>query len=287
MDDRVVYLKTVPDDADVFIDNHKQKTQAITEVTIPNNTCVNVKVSKAGFAIEERTYCNKDNEEVPPANAVVKLKDRLVEVTSDIDDASIVVNGKEAGKKTGKVKVEEGKCAVVVIKRPGYVAQRHEYCNKQEGALPDAQYLYKMDKDEAYDESEQADNANKAFTLQINGDAKLAWQTLVSIISSKFDEIQTIDANTNYLRTSWVGTIFNKNTNFPSMVRTRVVVTSGGFNPLKFNVKVQSEMSKLPDDNTRQSCMSPTANQDECFESWNRVLRKYSELYSEILDRIK
>jgi hypothetical protein len=287
MDERIVYLKTQPADADIFIDGHKQKEQGSAEVSIPNNECVKVKVIKPGFATEEVSYCNKDNEATPPTNDVIKLKDRLAEVSVDIDDAAIIVDGKEVGKKTAKVKIMENKCAAVVIKKGGYVTQKYEWCNKSEGALPDAKYTITMDKDQAYDESEQSDQANKAFTIQINGDAKLDWQTLVSIISSKFDEIQTIDATTNYLRTAWVGEVFNKNTPFPSMVRTRVVVTNGGFNPLKFNVKVQSEMSKVSDDFSKNNCVSPTANQDECFEPWNRVLRKYSEMYGEILDRIK
>ncbi len=287
MNDRIVYLKTSPPDADIFIDNKKQETKGSAEVAIPNNSCVTVKVVKVGFANEEKKYCNMDAEEVPPNSDLIKMKDRLSEVTVDPDDASIFVDGKELGKKTAKVKVSEGKCASVVVKKAGYVSQRYEWCNKPDGVLPDTKYSFKMDKDEAYDQSEQSDQANKAFTLQINGDAKQAWQILVSIISSKFDEIQTIDASTNYLRTSWVGAIYNKNTPFPSMVRTRIVVTNGGFNPLKINVKVQSEMSKVSDDFSKQNCVSPTANQDECFEAWNRVLRKYSELYGEILDRIK
>jgi hypothetical protein len=287
MDERVVYIKTQPADADIYIDGKKQKEQGTAEVTIPNNECTKVKVSKVGFATEEISYCNKDNEAAPPTNDVIKLKDRLAEVTVDIDDATIFVDGKEVGKKTAKVKIQENKCVAVVIKKQGYVTQKYEWCNKQDGALPEAKYTITMDKDQAYDESEQSDQANKAFTLQINGDAKQAWQTLVSIISSKFDEIQTIDATTNYLRTAWVGEVYNKNTPFPSMVRTRVVVTNGGFNPLKINVKVQSEMSKVTDDFSKNNCVSPTANQDECFEAWNRILRKYSELYGEILDRIK
>ncbi|MBV9987392.1 MAG: hypothetical protein JO301_06915, partial [Chitinophagaceae bacterium] len=94
---------------------------------------------------------------------------------------------------------------------------------------------------------------------------------------------------TSYLRTNWVGTVFNKNSLFKSIVRTRVIITSGGTTPLKYNVKIQSEISKADCATAKSSDGKPqvTTSMDQCFEPVDRLLRKYTDLIREVQVRLQ
>ena len=80
------------------------------------------------------------------------------------------------------------------------------------------------------------------------------------------------------------------------MIRNRVIITYGG-ETNKYNIKIQSEVSKPESNcvrgandlslNSKGSSTALTATNDECFEPIDRILRKYSDLISEIQRRFK
>ena len=91
-----------------------------------------------------------------------------------------------------------------------------------------------------------------------------------------------------------IGKTFNVGSDFKSMIRTRVIITYGG-EANKYNIKILSEITK-PESNCARSAndynngsksASLTATNDECFEPVDRILRKYSDLISEIQRRFK
>lgn len=290
LEDRVVSVKTNPQDAIIYVEDNK-KGEGSAQIIIPKDKCVTVKVDKAGFVSNEITYCNKESEPVPPFNDEIKLRDRKAQINVIPEDAKIFVDGKEVAKGNYSVKIASGKCTEILVVKPSFVTERYDLCNQPDAQAPEAVYSIKMKEDEAYQQSEESSIANKNFTLTIdnpNINQADAWKKLVSIIQSRFDEIETIDASTNYLKTNWVGKTFNQGSQYPSMIRTRVIITSAG-SANNFNIKIQSELSKTSADcsgagnDFTKRRLTPTM--DECFEPVDRILRKYSDLISEIQRR--
>ena len=293
LEDRLVSVHSTPSDAEIFVDEIK-KGEGSADVIIPKDKCVTVKITKLGFAPKEVKYCNRENEIKPPLVDELKLKDRKIQFNVFPEDAKIFVDGKEVGKGSYSVKVSEERCTEVIIVRSSYVSERYELCNKAEYQQPEPTYSVKLSEDEAYQQSEESSIANKNFTVEVNAATNPldAWKRITSIIQSRFDEIEALDGTTTYLRTSWVGSTFNKNSQFKSIVRTRVIITSGGSAPLKYNVKIQSEISKADcasfrSSDDKYSKAQITTNMDQCFEPVDRLLRKYTDLIREIQVRLQ
>jgi hypothetical protein len=296
LEDRIVSVKAEPQDATIYVDG-KKKAEGTTQVIIPKDKCVVVRVEKQSFISNEVTYCNKDLENPPPFSDVIKLRDRSIQVNAMPEDASIFVDGKEVAKGTYTMKLNAGKCSELLVLKSGFVGYKSTLCNQPDATAPEGNYAIQLKQDEAYLQSEQSSIANKNFNLIIENTTITpldGWKKLVSIIQSYFDEIETVDFSTSYLKTNWVGKTFNAGSEFKSMIRTRVIITYGG-ETNKYNIKILSEITK-PDSNCSRSAndvnnssnsTSLTATNDECFEPVDRILRKYSELISEIQRRFK
>ena len=107
--------------------------------------------------------------------------------------------------------------------KQGFVGNRLSLCNQTDAPAPELSYSISLKEDEAYLQSEPSSLANKNFSLTVENHTILppdAWKRLVSTIQSRFDEIETIDFSTSYLKTSWVGKMFNTGSDFKSMIRT-------------------------------------------------------------------
>jgi len=290
LEDKIMTVRSLPADADIYVDD-KKKGEGVVEVIIPRDKCVMVKIDKLGYASKEVRYCNKETEVAPPLVDEIRLKDRKITFNVTPEDARIYLDGKEVAKGSYSVKVPEDRCAEILIVRPSYVTEKYELCNKAEYQQPEPTYAIKLTEDEAYQQSEESSIANKNFTVEVNAATNPveAWKRLTSIVQSRFDEIEAIDGTTSYLRTNWVGTVFNKNSLFKSIVRTRVIITSGGTTPLKYNVKIQSEISKADCATAKSSDGKPqvTTSMDQCFEPVDRLLRKYTDLIREVQVRLQ
>jgi hypothetical protein len=296
LEDRIISIKSDPADGTIFVDG-KKKADGATQVIIPRDKCVVVRVEKHGFIANEVTYCNKELETPPPLTDVIKLKDRSIQVNVMPEDSRIFLDGKEVGKGTYSMKLNAGKCSELLVLKSGFVGQRMSLCNQTDAAAPEANYSLQLKEDEAYLQSEQSSIANKNFNLVIENATitpQDAWKKLVSIIQAYFDEIETVDFSTSYLKTNWVGKTFNVGSEFKSMIRTRLIITYGG-EANKYNIKILSEITK-PESNCARSAnditsgnksASLTATNDECFEPVDRILRKYSDLISDIQRRFK
>lgn len=295
LEDRIISIKADPADATIFVDG-KKKGEGTTQVIIPKDKCVVVRVEKSSFIANEVTYCNKELETVPPLTDLIKLKDRSIQINAMPEDARVFVDGKEVGKGSYTMKLNAGKCSEILVLKSGFVGYKSTVCNQSDATAPEGAYSIQLKEDEAYLQSEQSSIANKNFNLIIENTTitpQEGWKKLVSIIQSYFDEIETVDFSTSYLKTNWVGKTFNVGSDFKSMIRTRVIITYGG-ETNKYNIKILSEITK-PESNCARSAndvsnsksSSLTATNDECFEPVDRILRKYGELISEIQRRFK
>jgi hypothetical protein len=289
LEDRFVEIKASPADASILVDG-KSKGIGKADVVIKKNSCVKVSVEHPGYVSKTVSFCNKDNETEPPLSQEIQLRDRSAQFIVQPDNASISVDGKEVGKGTYEVKIPDGKCVEVFIHADGFAPIQQNLCNRQDGVQPDSVYTIKMVDDEAFTQSEQSGVANGIFGVEVNPDTDPieAWKKLCSIIQTYFDEIESQDATTSYLKTNWVASIpFNLTSPFPRIIRTRVVVTSGGSNPLKYNIKIQSEISRMGKDCKPEGMKYPPVNRDDCFDPFSRIFRKYKDLITEVQARLK
>jgi hypothetical protein len=189
-------------------------------------------------------------------------------------DAEIYVNGKLLGKGSMELIVPKKDCITVIVKKVGFLIEKIEFCNWKNLPKPPKSYYLELKVDDAYIASIQTDIANNDIELVCNTQTKdKAWRLMNQIILAHFDVIEMTDKETGYLRTAWSLQTFKQNS-----IRTRVILKQSGENPVVFKVKLVSEESGLP----RTSVKS-----DQLFREWDRVLRAYSSIISELQARIK
>ncbi len=272
--DRVIKVTADPQGASILADGIKMgETNA--DVIVPNNSCVTISVTKEGFAPTEESFCNKRDEENPPYAKSFSLKDRLVQVVTAPDDASIKIDGRTVGNGTYTVSLKVGQCATVEVSREGFDAQIKTFCNQPSAEAPPATASIKLIEDEAYAASfkDEQTNINYAISVNTKYTNDKAWKTISQVIMQKFDVIEVTDPVTGYMRTAWnVKTFQNGKT-----IRTRCIVKLGSTDPLKYVVKMVSEISSIP---------GASVKDDENFKEWDRLLSTYKDVISEIQARI-
>jgi hypothetical protein len=299
LEDRVVSVTAVPNTATIYADGKKQGI-GNANVVIHRDECAKVSVEQNGYSTEQKTYCNKDNEPAPPVNDEIALKDREVEINVTPSDAEIDIDGKKMAAGTYKMKIIQGECKEVYITKNGFSRFGAILCNQTDKTGPQPAYHVTLNVDEAFKESDQSSSgyANQKFEVPVKKELApdVAWKVLISIISSKFNEYKQLDANSCYLTTNWTSSnIFNDRPTegsdkaFPQIIRTRVLVSlataPSATSPLTYHVTIQSEISKIDRDCTSKYKVPPVSS-DECFQPFEYVLRTYSELISQIQQRM-
>jgi hypothetical protein len=246
------------------------------QIAVPFGSCVTLTVAKEGYASIEKSYCNKENMVAPPMNETFVLKDRVVQINTTPENAQIKVDGKVVSNNGFKLQILEGQCVEVEVSKEAFDTQRKNYCNNPNmGMLPITDHINLVE-DEAWTSSIQSDQANVNFTIEVNPtiDEETAWKILSQIIMSQFDILEITDKSTGYMRTAWHIRNFSNGTT----VRTRVIVKQGNISPLKYVVKIVSEISIVK---------NASVKDDENFREWDRLLKSYKDLISEIQARLQ
>jgi len=277
--DRQVRLEVIPADGNVSV-NGVTVGKGNQDVRVPLGDCVTVNVTKDGFVEYTKVFCNKpDTDPEPPIRESARLEDRLVQITSQPDDAAIEIAGKRVGVGSYDLKVPKNACVEVRISKEGYIRYVKNYCNQDNMQEPPSTDFIEMAVDEAYSSSVSSDLANVRITVPVNTEfsAEEAWRILSSIVTRYFDILETVDFNTGYLTTSWQVENFQS-----SIIRTRVIVSSGGnSDQLAYSVKLISQEAFLDGQN------QVTVKDDEKFEDWERILKRYEGLIQEIQARLQ
>jgi hypothetical protein len=275
LNDRVVNVTGHPAGSSILVDGVKIGEDS-KQITVPFNSCVTVSVTKEGFASAEKSYCNKENMVAPPLNEVFVLKDRVVQINTTPDNAQIKVDGKVISNNGFKLVILEGQCVEVEVSKEAFDTQKKNYCNTTNtGLLPITDHINLVE-DEAWTSSIQSDQANVNFSVTVNPalNEEAAWKMLSQIIMSQFDILEITDRSTGYMRTAWHIRVFGNGTT----VRTRVIVKQGNIDPLKYIVKIVSEISIVK---------NASVKDDENFREWDRLLKTYKDLISEIQARLQ
>jgi hypothetical protein len=280
--DRMVLVTSSPAGAAILVDgNNVGETSA--EVIVPAERCVTARVARPGFAPVEKTYCNREQAPVPPLNDNFTLRDRVTTISATPMDAALIVNGRQIGSGTGAVIVPENGCIDVMIRLEGYIGQKKVFCNQDNVQVPPVDEFVQLAPDEAFSSavSVKSDQANVNFTIEVgaNRTADQAWRTLSQIVLSYFDVLEITDRETGYLRTAWVFRTFESG----SPVRTRLIVKLGNSDPLKYVVKISSEIG----DRTRNEGRPVGVKDDDAFREWDRILNAYKDIINEMQARLR
>jgi hypothetical protein len=276
--DRQIRLEVMPADATVSA-NGISLGKGNQDVRVPFGDCVTVTVTKEGFVNYEKVLCNKEGDPEPPVRDKAVLEDRLVKITTAPNNASIEIAGKRVGNGSYELKVPKNACVEVRVNKDGYVRYVKNYCNQANMQEPPVADFLEMQVDEAYTSSVSSDLANVRITVPVKEGitAEESWKILSSIITGYFDILETVDYNTGYLTTAWQVQNFQS-----SIIRTRVIVSTGGnTDQIAYAVKLVSQEAFLDGQN------SVTVKDDEKFEDWARILKKYDGLIQEIQARLQ
>jgi hypothetical protein len=275
LNDRVVNITAHPAGASIMVDGVKIGEDS-KQVTVPFGSCITVNVVKDGYANIEKSYCNKENMVAPPLNEVFVLKDRVVQINTTPENAQIKIDGKVISNNGFKLVVLEGQCVEVEVSKEAFDTQKKNYCNTTNtGMLPITDHINLVE-DEAWSSSIQSDQANVNFSITVNPalNEEAAWKMLSQIIMSQFDILEITDRATGYMRTAWHIRVFGNGTT----IRTRVIVKQGNIDPLKYIVKIVSEISIVK---------NASVKDDENFREWDRLLKSYKDLIGEIQARLQ
>ena len=195
-------------------------------------------------------------------------------VTCSEQDAEIYANGTLVGKGSAIVSIEAYGQTHVEFVKVGFLREEITLFNGGKGDPPYVKsYHMRMREDDAFQASTQTDIANVYIEIPISKGVDEGWKLINRVILDYFDVIETNDKETGYLRTAWTVQQFTQ-----AVIRTRVVVKAHTDDPLVYKFKLISEVSREP---------GVSAKADELFKEWDRVLRKFEPLATELPSRVK
>ena len=274
LESRMIGLSVSPADADIYV-NENLRGKGSEDVIIHPNECVTIRVEKEGYRDIEKVFCNKSREKEPPSTYTMALINRIVKVNTTPETAEIKMNGKIVGTGDYEVKVPNGECVEVMVFKDGFITKKLNYCNSEEFQDPPLADHVELEVDEAFKTSVSTDMANVNVTLEVDPTISEleAWKLLSSIVMSEFDVLEVTDKETGYIRTAWEVQSFNGE----STIRTRVIVKMADSDPLKYMIKIASERADKV----------VSVKDDQEFEEWNRILKRYQYIIEEAQARLK
>lgn len=197
------------------------------------------------------------------------------------DKAKIFVDGSEVGNGSYTLRFNlRTDFYMLKFECPGYITKQVKLFKNN----PNKTIAYNLAKDEAFMNSigpsgnaggeDAIDLANKWFevTARDGMDEAKIWKRLMSIANRNFDNVEIRDKDTGWIRTAWARTTFES-----QVVRTRleIKVNTDSDDEIIYKVKIYSEL------NNDIECTG-----DDCFEKYDRVLKKYVDLINELQNKM-
>ncbi len=204
-----------------------------------------------------------------PSDVIAKAKTKKVSLSTETG-AKIFVDGKLLGTATAEIKVAAYTTVNVRVEKIGFITEERNLINDDTHDVPKTVYI-KMEADDAYEQSFTTDVANHDIDIRTNQKEDDAWKLISRIITNSFDVIQVTDKATGYMCTAWTVKNFRSAT-----VRSRLIIKTGSTDPLIYKAKLVSEIGKP----------GVSGNQDENFKPWDRVLRTYENVISDMQSRL-
>jgi len=188
------------------------------------------------------------------------------------EKAKIFYNGHEVGNGTYDVKFKDDEdFAVMKFECPGYITRTVKLFKEN----PKNTISYDLFVDEAMLNSVGAEDgldlANKYFTITCKKDMDedIVWKRLMNIAVTNFENVEVRDKGAGWIRTAWHEDPFTY-----QVVRTRMEIQLqfADTEQKTYRVKLWSEIAD-------KDCVGYG---DECYVKYNRVLRKFAQVISEL-----
>ena len=189
------------------------------------------------------------------------------------ESAKIYLNGAEVGNGSYQIKFKKDMDFVILkFEAPGY-KERTVRLYKDN---PKNVVSYSLVEDEAYANSSGDEDgisyANNYFsvTAKQGMSEDEVWKRLMNIATNNFENVEIRDKSAGWIRTAWS---IRKFKNSGDAVRTRLEIRLQftGDNEISFKVKLQSQKAEM-------DC----GYSDQCFHDYDRLLRKYTSVISEL-----
>ena len=187
------------------------------------------------------------------------------------ETAKIYYNGHEVGNGSYQIKFKKkDDFAVLKFEAPGYITRTVKLFR----SYPKNTVSYELFADEAMLNSvgaeEGMDLANKLFsvTCKQGMTEDVAWKRLMNIAINNFENVEVRDKEAGWIKTAWVNTTFAY-----QIVRTRmeIRIQFTGENELSYTVRIYSEIADRD-----------YGINDQCFVRYDRLLKKYESVISEL-----
>lgn len=187
------------------------------------------------------------------------------------ETAKIYYNGHEVGNGSYKVPFAlKEDFAVLKFEAPGYITRTVKVFKNN----PNNTISYELYEDEAMLSSVGADEgvdiANKFFTITCKDgmEQDIIWKRLMNIAVSNFENVEVRDKSAGWIKTAWVNTSFKF-----QVVRTRLEIRLQftDTDQISYRVRLSSEIAE-------KDC----GLNDQCFAKYDRILRKYEQVISEL-----
>ena len=186
------------------------------------------------------------------------------------EEAKIFYNGHEVGNGTYQIKFKKSDdFAVLKFEAPGYITKKVKVFRNN----PNKTLSYNLLKDEAMASSvggeDGVDIANKFFVVKAKEGlaAEDVWKRIVNVAINHFENVEVMDKDAGWIKTAWIYDDFTG-----QYVRTKLEIRSqySTDSQSTYKVKIYSEIS--------EDC----SKRDEDFQQYNRVLRKYNDVITEL-----
>lgn len=188
------------------------------------------------------------------------------------ENALIYLNGEEVGNGSYVIKFKRNDEFVMLkFVAPGYIERTVKLFRDN----PKKTLSYRLEEDEAERMSMGAtdgvDIANKFFTVNCKAGMSedIIWKRLMNIAVKNFENVEVRDKSAGWIKTAWVPTHFASR----QVVRTRLEIQLQftGDDELAYRVKISSEIAP-----------AECNGHEECFIKYDRVLRKYEQVITEL-----
>lgn len=267
-----VSITTHPNTADIYVDG-RLMGQSPVDFVIYKGESKNLILSADGYDRYTKTIHFTDQADLKMSYDIEMVQNRRdVNVLVDVPSAEFYVDGLliGKGKNSATFQVYKERPVQLIIRAEGYL----EYVRVMNFSEDVSSYNLTKDLvvDAAYAASEPgADIANKRFEVMVRKGRKKddVAHRMKYYISELFETLEINDNVSGWYRTAW-----NMETFDDKIIRTRIEIKEipdNGDGQLKYKMLLQSQVSYKTE-----------GPKDEDFHNWDRVLKKYVKLLSDI-----
>jgi hypothetical protein len=230
-------------------------------------------ISADGYDTQTATIYYSDNKSSYQYTLVPNR--RTIHISVNPDNANIKIDGNIVGTGSYTFALPKGNYQDMQLSASGYLPKqvRVKYSDNQDS------YNFNMEEDQAFLSSVSGtDIANKKMKINVKEGVsrEQALKTLKFYITNNFETLEVNDNMAGWVRTAWVSTKFNSTS--VRTVRTRVEikeVPDDGSGTLGFNFYIASQFAT-------ERC----GTNEECFQDWDRILKKYATLYADMQNSV-